>query len=104
MISFLRRHALASYFTLAIGISWLCILAVIRGGPIPAPPDEAKRLFGLVYFAMLAGPSIAGLTMTAISGGAAGLRDYRARLLAWRLAPRWYAIALVTAPLALALT
>jgi membrane protease YdiL (CAAX protease family) len=104
MRSLIRRHSAASYFTLAFAISWGGILAVIRGGRIPAPPEEAQRLFGLVYFAMLAGPSIAGLAMTAMTGGAPGLRDYRARLIKWRLPPVWYAIALFTAPVALALT
>ena len=93
-----------SYFTLAFAISWGGILAVLRGGPIPAPADDARRLFGLVYFAMLAGPSVAGLAMTAMVGGASGLRDYRSRLLKWRLAPVWYALAILTAPFALALT
>ena len=104
MRSFARRHPAACYFTLAFAISWSSILVVVRGGAIPAPPDEAHRLFALVYLGMLAGPSVAGLAMTASVGGLAGLRDYRARLLAWRVSPIWYAVALLTAPLALALT
>jgi membrane protease YdiL (CAAX protease family) len=97
-------HPGTCYFALAFAISWGGILAVIRGGAIPAPPDEANRLFALVYFAMLAGPSVAGLAMTWTIGGFMGLRQYRARLLRWRVAPSWYAVALLTAPLALALT
>ena len=42
--------------------------------------------------------------MTAITSGTTGLRDYRSRLLKWRVAPRWYAIAIMTAPLVLATT
>ena len=104
MRSFLRRYPAASYFALAFSISWAGIFVVIRGGPIPAPTAEAHRLFGLVYLAMLAGPAIAGIAMTGVVGGRAGLRDYRARLLHWRVDIRWYAIALLTAPLALLLT
>lgn len=104
MRSFVRRYPAACYFTLAFALSWGGILAVIRGGPIPAPPDEAHRLFGLVYLAMLVGPSVAGIAMTAMVGGVSGLRDYRARLLKWRVALGWYAVALFTAPLALAVT
>jgi membrane protease YdiL (CAAX protease family) len=42
--------------------------------------------------------------MTAIVSGTAGLWDFRSRLLAWRVAPRWYAAALLTAPLVLLAT
>lgn len=104
MRSLARRYPAACYFTFAFAISCGSILVVVGGGPIPAPPDEAHRLFALVYLGMLAGPSVAGLAMTASVRGLAGLRDCRARLLAWRVAPIWYAVALLTAPLALALT
>jgi len=104
MRSFIRRYPAACYFVLAFGISWAGILAVIHGGPIPAPPETAHRLFGPVYLAMLAGPSIAGIAMTAVVRGLPGLRDYRARLFKWRVGAIWYVAALLTAPLALALT
>lgn len=51
----------------AFAISWGGILVVIRGGAIPAPAQEAHRLFVVVYLAMLAGPSIAGIAVTAIT-------------------------------------
>ena len=104
MRSWIRMRPALCFFALAFAISWVGILVVIRGGAIPAPPDEANRLFPLVYLAMLAGPSVAGVAMTAVVGGVASLREYRRRLLAWRVAPRWYAVALLTAPLAIALT
>lgn len=102
MISFLRRRPVATYFLLAILISWGGILAIVLPGPIPAPQAEASRLFVPVYLAMLAGPSIAGLAITALLDGRAGLGDYLQRLLAWRVGARWYAVALLTAPLATA--
>jgi membrane protease YdiL (CAAX protease family) len=104
MIAFLRRHPVTSYFALAFAISWAGVMAVIGSGPIPAPPAEAERLFSFVYLAMLVGPPAAGLSMTALTSGRSGLRDYVGRLINWRLGARWYAIALVTAPLTLALT
>ena len=104
MISFFRSHPVTSYFTLAFAISWAGVMAVIGSGLIPAPPAEAQRLFPFVYLAMLAGPPAAGLSMTALTSGRTGLRDYFGRLINWRLDARWYAIALVTAPLTLALT
>jgi len=104
MIALIRRHPAASYFALAFALSWAGVMAVIWPGPIPAPPAEEERLFGLVYLAMLIGPPAAGLLMTALAGGRPGLRDYVGRLVKWRVGARWYAAALVTAPLVLALT
>jgi membrane protease YdiL (CAAX protease family) len=102
--AFMRRHPAASYFVLAIAISWSGILAIVLPTAFPAPVSEAERLFVLVYLAMLAGPSVAGLTITAVVGGREALRDYWNRLLAWRVGLRWYAVALCTAPLAMAIT
>jgi len=104
VISFLRRHPATSYFALAFAISWAGVMAVIGSGLIPAPPAEAQRLFPFIYLAMLIGPPAAGVSMTGLTSGRAGLRDYLGRLINWRLGARWYALALVTAPLMLALT
>src|SRR4029079_14635814 len=104
MTRFIRAHPALSYFALAFAISWTGILLVIHGGPIPAPSEDAKQLFIPVYLAMLAGPSVAGIVLTALTAGTTGLRDYRARLPKWRAGPASYAIALLTAPVALALT
>ena len=101
MIAFARRHPAASYFITAFALSWGGVLAVILPGPIPAPPAEAERLFTFVYLAMLAGPPVAGIAMTAVAGGRVGLRDYGNRLLRWRVPLRWYGVALLTAPLVL---
>jgi len=45
------------------------------------------------------GPAVAALAITAVTEGRAGLRAWTRRLLRWRVAPRWYAIALAV-PLA----
>jgi membrane protease YdiL (CAAX protease family) len=104
MIAFIRQHSASAYFALAFALSWTGVMAVIGSGPIPAPPAEADRLFTMVYLAMLIGPSVAGLLMTAVTSGLPGLRSYFRRLTEWRVGARWYAVALVTAPLALTLT
>jgi len=49
--------------------------------------------------AMLAGPSVAGLLLTSLVHGRAGLRELLSRLLRWRASFRWYAVALLAAPL-----
>ena len=48
---------------------------------------------------MLAGPSVAGLLLTGLVDGRAGFRELLSRLLRWRVGARWYAVALLTAPL-----
>jgi membrane protease YdiL (CAAX protease family) len=48
-----------------------------------------------------AGPSIASLLLTGLLYGRAGYRDLLARLTRWRVAPRWYAAALLINPIAL---
>ena len=52
----------------------------------------------LVMLAWLAGPSIAGLTMTGATDGRAGYRALVSHLLRWRVGAPWYALALLTAP------
>jgi hypothetical protein len=88
MTALLRKHPSASYFILAFALSWGGVCAVIAPGEIPARPARAEQLFPFVYTAMLAGPSIAGILMTAIASGSEGLRAYRGRLLRWRIRVR----------------
>ena len=92
MRAFVQRHPAASYFLLAIVLSWGGIVAVIWPGSIPASAAEAERLFVPVYLAMLVGPSVGGLAIAALTGGGIGLRAYRERLFAWRVAAGWYAV------------
>ncbi|HZI73319.1 MAG TPA: hypothetical protein VFD73_04725, partial [Gemmatimonadales bacterium] len=49
--------------------------------------------------AMLAGPSVAGLLLTALLDGRPGLRAVLSCLLRWRVGAEWYAVALLPAPL-----
>jgi membrane protease YdiL (CAAX protease family) len=49
---------------------------------------------------MILGPGLAGILLTAFIYGRAGLREFGSRLLKWRVGARWYAVALLTAPLA----
>ena len=104
MTAFIRRHPATSYFTLVFLLSWAGVLAVIWPGPIPAPPDEAERRFPFVYLAMLIGPPVAGLAMTAAVAGREGLSAYVARLVKWRVGVRGYVLAAATAPMALFVT
>jgi membrane protease YdiL (CAAX protease family) len=97
--SFINRHAVLIYFALVFAISWGGILIVIGPGGIPATPEQIEPLLPFVYGAMLAGPSVAGILLTVLVYGRAGLRDLLSRLRRWRVGARWYAVALLTAPL-----
>jgi membrane protease YdiL (CAAX protease family) len=97
--AFIKRHPLLTYYTLAFAISWGGMLLVIGGpGGLPGTPEQADRLMGIA-FSLMAGPSVAGLLLTGLVSGRAGLRDLLARLLRWRVGARWYVVALLTTPL-----
>jgi uncharacterized protein len=98
--AFTKRHPVLIYYILAFAISWGAVLLVIGGpGAIPGAQEELERLLPLAILAMVAGPSVAGLLMAGLVHGRAGLRDLLSRLLRWRVGVRWYAVALLTAPL-----
>jgi membrane protease YdiL (CAAX protease family) len=89
-----------AYFALAFAISWGGVLLVIGGlGGIPATREQSEMLLPFVVLAMLAGPSVAGILLTGLVNGKAGLRQVLSRLLRWRVGARWYAVALLPAPL-----
>jgi membrane protease YdiL (CAAX protease family) len=95
--AFITKHAVATYFALTFAISWGSVLAV-AGHKIPATKEEFERLLPSVVVMMLAGPSFAGILLTGLVYGKAGLRELRSRLLKWRVGARWYAAALLIAP------
>jgi len=97
--AFIKRHPILTYFALAFAISWGGVLLVIGGpGGIPGTPGQLERLFPFVFLAMLPGPSVAGILLTGLVYGRAGLREFLSRLLRWQVGARWYAVALLTAP------
>lgn len=105
MKELLEKYAVSIYFTLTFVISWGGMLAVV-GGPshLLATPEEFNRLLPLTALTLTAGPTIAGLLMTGLLSGVDGFRNLLRLLLRWRVGARWYAVALLTAPvLALAL-
>jgi len=98
--AFIKRNPLLTYFSLAFAISWGGALLVIGGpGGIPGTPEQIEKLMLLVVMALMAGPSVAGLLLTGIVYGWTGLRELLSRLFRWRVGVRWYAVALLTAPL-----
>lgn len=98
---FVRRHPAASYFALTFAISWgvIVLLMIVQRTGLIATKEDFERLLPLWVVALVLGPSVSGVLMTWLVGGRQGLRDYKARLLRWRVGARWYAAALLTAPL-----
>ena len=95
-----RTHPVLAYFALTFAISWGGVLLVIAGpAGVSGMKAQDNSLFPLAVLAMVAGPSVAGILLTALVDGKQGLRDFRSRLLKWRVGMRWYVVALVTAPL-----
>jgi uncharacterized protein len=97
--AFIKQHPVLSFYALAFAISWSGMLLVLDLDVSQADSEKIERLMGLVYAALLAGPSVAAILLTSLLEGKEGLRRYRARLLKWRVGARWYAVALLSAPL-----
>jgi len=98
--AFIKSHPPLCFYALAFAITWGGLILVVGGpGEILGTPDLLGTRFALVMLAWLAGPSVAGILMTGLVYGRAGLRDLLTRMTRWRVGARWYAVALFTAPL-----
>jgi uncharacterized protein len=98
--SFIERHALPAYYVLTFAISWGGILLAVGRDRFFAT-GTTMAVAGIVS---LAGPSVAGVLLTGLVDGRAGLRQLISRLRQWRVGARWYAMALLTGPLVLGAT
>jgi len=101
---FIRTHPVLTYFAVTFAISWGGLLAVGGLSGISGTTWQADPRLPFLVLAMLAGPSIAGLLLTALVSGREGLRAVLSRLLKWRIDVRWYAVVLLTAPLVFTIT
>lgn len=99
---FIKKHSIWVYFFLTFAISWGG-LYLLSGGPDGFPQNKEEFEQQLPFFIpiVLAGPSAAGLLLTALDSGRAGFRELRSRLFKWRVGIGWYVIALLTGPLTL---
>jgi membrane protease YdiL (CAAX protease family) len=97
--AFIKRHPVLIYFTLTFAISWGGFVLVLGPGGFPGTKELFETLFPLAILIMLLGPPFAGILLTGLVSGRAGLRELLSRLLRWRVGGRWYAVALLPAPL-----
>lgn len=94
------RHPLTVFFALAFGISWGGIAIIMAGRGFDLSPLQAPE-GALLFLVMLLGPAIGGLVCIALADGRAGLQALWVSARRWRVAPRWWAVALLTAPVIL---
>lgn len=95
--SALERHAVRLYFVLVYILTWGGVLLVAQAIASPGGAASPERV-GMVALPMLLAPGLAGVTLTALAAGRAGLRDMWARLTLWRVPARWYGVALGVMP------
>jgi uncharacterized protein len=100
--AFIKRHPVPIYYALVFAISWGGMLMAVGPSGFFSTKANPVVLAQFVYLAALAGPSVAGILMTGLLQGRAGLRKLLSRLLRWRVGVRWYLVALLTAPLLMA--
>ncbi len=93
---FVRRHAVASYFGLAWGLSWLAWSPLITD----ALGLTHRGLPTSFHYLGSAGPFLAALMVAALADGTAGVRELLRGLLRWRIGAGWMLVALL-GPIAL---
>jgi membrane protease YdiL (CAAX protease family) len=97
--AFVKRHAVLTYYVLVFAISWGGVLIVVGPAGFPGTSAQVERLMPFAILAFLVGPALGGPLLTALVYGTVGLREFLSWLLKWQVAVRWYAVALLTAPL-----
>lgn len=86
-----KRSTLVAYFVLVFGLEWLLVFFLA-----PLVPPMIVLLIGSWL------PNAAGLLVTGIAGGRAGLRELLTKVVLWRIGLKWYAVALFV-PMAMTL-
>src|SRR5918995_3389782 len=95
----IKRHPLLSYFALTFAITWVGFVLAVGPGRIPATKEQFTTIPLGAILAVLVGPSASGILLTGLVHGRVGFRDLFIRIRRWRVGARWYAVALLTAPL-----
>lgn len=84
-----RAFPVSTFFVMAYLLSWAYWLVVLGG----------MGRSTLAWFVPGAfGPPVAALFVTGLVDGRAGVRAFLRRLVQWRVAPRWYVVAIVGLP------
>jgi len=80
-LSLVRRHQLAAFFSLALGLTWLAFIPfyLSSGDSIP-------------WFTF--GPMVSGFIVAALTGGWASIKPILVSMVKWRVRPLWYLVAI----------
>jgi membrane protease YdiL (CAAX protease family) len=98
----IKKNPVLAYFILTFTISWGGLF--FGGGGVAGFPKSAEQFQAMMSFfipVVLLGPSLSCLILTWLISGRAGFRELLSRLLKWRVAIKWYVIALFSGPLIL---
>jgi membrane protease YdiL (CAAX protease family) len=91
---FISRHPASTYFLLTFTVSWTGAFAV--AAPQLLHHQALSKMTGILMFpAMLLGPSVAGIGLTAVVDGRMSLRQLFSQMLLARLPARWYLTLLI---------
>jgi membrane protease YdiL (CAAX protease family) len=99
-----KRHSLLIYFALVFVISWGGGFLVLGPEGLPLRAEEFETLGIPLYVTILAGPCVAGVSMTWLANGGPGLRALLTQLRRWRVGWSHYLLALLPALLMTATT
>lgn len=99
--AFIQRHAVATYFSLVLLISWGSFLVLVGPKLLRGGSEQAADAF-LLFPIIVVGVCLVGIALTGIVDGRQGLRDLFSRIGRWQVGVQWYAVALLT-PLVLML-
>ena len=97
--TFIKTQPVLAYFVLTFAISWGGVL--ILGAPygMPTTKEQFEKLWPIVFLPFLLGPITASIILTGFVYGKSGFRELLSLLIRWRVNVRWYALALLTAPI-----
>lgn len=98
-MTLIKKYPVLTYYILVFVISWGGFMLVGGTGLFAGSSWQTDPLFLNAVTALLAGPPVAGFLLTILVSGREGLSNLLARLLNWRVGVRWYAAALLIAPL-----
>ena len=91
-----NENALLAYFLIAFAFTWSFHIAINILG-IPFAFDLSSPAMAL-YLIGLMGPLVAGIVVSALLNGGAGIRALLAQGVKWRFPLRWYLVAILSIP------
>jgi membrane protease YdiL (CAAX protease family) len=94
----IRKHPVAYYTLVAYLIPWFGSFLLVGTKFLSGEVIGLADAMGM-WLTMIAGPSIAGISLTYIVDGRSGLSHLFSRMRRWRTGISWYAIALLLPPI-----